>query len=54
VRLLRGEKKDYVLKFTVPDGYERITVEPSARYPAIVWSADGETWHDDSARTIRW
>jgi hypothetical protein len=54
MRLLRGEKKDFVLKFVVPDGYERLTVEPSARYPAIVWTADGETWHDDSARTIRW
>ena len=31
--LLRGEKKDYVLRFTVPTGYERVTIEPSARYP---------------------
>jgi hypothetical protein len=52
--LLRGEKKDYVLKFTVPAGYERVTVEPSARYPAVTWTAGGQTWQDNSARTVRW
>ena len=52
--ILRGEKKDYVLTFTVPTGYEQVTVEPSARYPAVTWAADGQIWRDDSARTIRW
>jgi Protein of unknown function (DUF4012) len=54
VRLLQGEKKDFVLRFTVPTGYERVTIEPSSRYPAIVWSAGTEIWHDNSARTITW
>ena len=54
MQLFRGEKKDFVLTFTVPDGYERVTVEPSGRYPAVVWAADGETWRDNSARTLRW
>ncbi len=53
IQLLRDAKKDYVLKFTVPRGYEHVTIEPSARYPAVTWSADGQTWQDDSARTIR-
>ncbi len=52
--LLRGEKKDYLLKFTVPTGYEHVTIEPSARYPSVTWTADGETWQDNSARQIRW
>ena len=54
MRLLRGEKKDYSLKFTVPAGYEHVTIEPSARYPSVTWTADGETWQDNSARQIRW
>ena len=49
MQLLRGEKKDYVLTFTVPDGYEHVTIEPSARYPTVTWAADGEIWHDNSA-----
>jgi hypothetical protein len=53
-RLLRGEKKDYLLKFTVPSGFEHVTIEPSARYPSVTWTADGETWQDNSARQIRW
>ncbi len=52
--LFRGDKKDYVLKFTVPDGYERVTIESSARYPAITWAAGTEIWQDNSARTITW
>jgi hypothetical protein len=54
MRLLQGEKKDFVLRFTVPTGYERVTIEPSARYPAIVWSYGTEIWRDNSARTITW
>jgi hypothetical protein len=53
-RLLRGEKKDYLLKFTVPSGYEHVTIEPSARHPSVTWTAGGETWQDNSARQIRW
>jgi hypothetical protein len=54
IALLRGEKKDYVLKFIVPAGYAHVTVEPSARYPAVTWTAGRQTWQDDSARTLRW
>jgi hypothetical protein len=54
MRLLQGQQQDFVLKFKVPTGYERVTIEPSARYPAIVWSADNQIWRDNSARTITW
>lgn len=54
MQLFRGEQKDFTLTFRVPEGYERVTIEPSGRYPAIVWAAGSETWRDDSARTIRW
>lgn len=52
--LLRGEKRDYLLRFTVPAGYGHVTIEPSSRYPAMTWTAGGQTWQDNSARTIRW
>ncbi|HEY3725332.1 MAG TPA: DUF4012 domain-containing protein [Acidimicrobiia bacterium] len=54
IQVFRGEKKDYTLTFQVPSGYEHVTIEPSARYPAVTWTANGQTWEDDSARTIRW
>ena len=54
VILLRGARQDATLRFTVPKGYEQVTIEPSARYPAVTWAADGQTWQDDSARTIGW
>jgi hypothetical protein len=54
MQLFRGEQKDFVLRFRVPDGYEHVTIEPSGRYPAITWAAGDEIWQDDSAREIRW
>ncbi len=36
----------------LPEGYEHVTIEPSARYPAVTWTAGGQTWQDNSARTI--
>ncbi len=54
MQLFRGEQKDYTLSFQVPTGYEHVTIEPSSRYPTVTWTADGQTWQDNSARTIRW
>jgi hypothetical protein len=54
IGLLRGEQKQYVLRFHLPEGYEHLTVEPSARYPEITWTAGGKPWVDDNARTVRW
>ena len=52
--LLRGEQKQFVLRFQLPGGYEHLTIEPSARYPAITWTAGGQPWMDNSARPLRW
>jgi hypothetical protein len=54
IQLFRGDTKDYTLTFQIPTGYEHVTIEPSARYPAVTWTADGQTWQDNSSRTIRW
>ena len=37
--LLRGQSGTYTLRFTVPKGYEHLEVVPSARYPAIDYTA---------------
>jgi hypothetical protein len=68
IRLLRGEQGQYVLTFRLPEGYEHLTVEPSARYPSVTWTVAGrdsecgdgtdpepcEPWSDDDAMTVRW
>jgi hypothetical protein len=54
VRLLRGEQRQYVLRFTLPEGFDRLTVEPSARYPAVGWTDGARTWVDDNSREISW
>jgi hypothetical protein len=43
-----------VLRFEVPGRYERATIEPSARYPAVIWAYRSQVWRDNSARTITW
>ncbi len=52
--VLRGEQRQFVLRFRLPGGYEHLTIEPSARYPAITWTAGGQPWQDNSARPVRW
>jgi hypothetical protein len=54
MQVMRGASADFTLTFTVPPGYEHVTIEPSSRYPTVTWTADGKTWQDNSARTIRW
>ncbi len=51
-RIDSGEVARYVVRFTLPNGSERLTVEPSARVPAAHWSLDGQRWYDVAARTI--
>jgi hypothetical protein len=68
IKLLRGEQGRYTLKFRLPEGYEHLTVEPSARYPEVTWAVAGpdsrcgddpdpepcEPWSDDEAMTVSW
>lgn len=54
MRVLRGETKQYTLRFTVPKGYETLEVVPSARYPAIRYHAGPETWDDDGPHPLHW
>jgi hypothetical protein len=54
IQLLRGEQKQYVLRFRLPEGYGHVTVEPSARYPSVTWTAGAKPWSDEAARTLSW
>lgn len=54
IQLFRGETREYLLRFTVPRGYEVLRIGPSARYPGVAWTAGSQRWHDDVVRTIRW
>ena len=52
--LLRGQAGTYTLRFTVPKGFEHLVVLPSARYPAIGYTAGSKQWSDDGPHTVRW
>ena len=54
IRLLRGTAGTYTLRFKVPTGYERLDVTPSARYPAIKYTAGKVHWDDDGPRPLNW
>ena len=52
--LLRGQAATFTLRFTVPKGAEHLEVVPSARYPAIGYSAGARSWSDDGPHTLSW
>ena len=54
VGLLRGESKTYTAEFTVPANLHGLQVVPSARFPAIAYTAGTDTWSDDGPHPIRW
>jgi len=54
IDLLRGQAGTYTVRFTVPKGYEHLQVLPSARYPAIGYSAGTKKWSDDGPRRVAW
>lgn len=52
-RLKRGAETTLVLRFRLSNAGQ-LTVEPSARVPAITWHAQGLTWKDGERRQVRW
>jgi hypothetical protein len=54
IRLLRGQSGTYTLRFTVPRSEQRLEVVPSARYPAVGYTAGAKKWSDDGPRTVAW
>lgn len=51
-RVLRDSSRDFVLSFEVPDASSKISVRPSARVPATLWSYRGVEWRDEESRSI--
>lgn len=48
--LARGERRTVVLRFHLPDGWDRVVVEPSARVPVVSWRHGSASWQDSSSR----
>lgn len=54
VRVERGATQTAVVRFRLPTGMRDLTVEPSARVPAVAWSAEGQTWDSGPRRQLEW
>ena len=54
VQIPRGTSLSVVTTFTAPRSQRSLLFAPSARVPAIAWSAPGLAWSDDIARRVKW
>jgi hypothetical protein len=54
VEVPRGSSRRVVAQFVVPRGIRSLRFAPSARVPAVLWSAPHLGWSDDHARTVVW
>ena len=54
VQIPRGTSLSVVATFTTPQSQRSLLFAPSARVPAIAWTAPGLAWSDDIARSVRW
>jgi hypothetical protein len=52
--LERGGHRSIVARFRLPGRSGTMRVEPSARYPSIVWQSGAVHWSDTSARVVTW
>jgi Protein of unknown function (DUF4012) len=52
VEVPRGKSLRVVARFAVPEGDPSLVFAPSARVPAIAWSAPQLAWNDDVARRV--
>jgi hypothetical protein len=53
-RLARGAERVVTLTFELPEGFRALTVEPSARVPAITWHFGPMTWQDFAPERREW
>ncbi|MFT7645585.1 MAG: hypothetical protein ACI8Y4_000316 [Candidatus Poriferisodalaceae bacterium] len=44
--LAPGESSLVEVRFVLPEGFDTLSLEPSARWPAINWHINGETYAD--------
>ena len=50
----RDETRTIVVRFQLPGPTGSIRVEPSARVPALEWTAAGQSWTDSGPRLVTW
>ena len=54
LRLVAGAESELTLQFALPEDQRQLVVEPSARVPAIQWTAGDLEWEDDTPKIVRW
>lgn len=54
LEVARDRPRIVVVRFRLPDGADRLRVEPSARVPLVEWSSSGEEWADDHGHVVEW
>jgi hypothetical protein len=52
IRVLAGEHGSYTVRFTVPEGYDTLRIEPSARTPKVTWTDGTRRFEDSRAEEI--
>ncbi len=52
VTVRRGETVEVTVDAVLPEGVDRLTLEPSARIPGTRWTVDGEVHEIDHRRTV--
>ena len=54
IQVARGSSLTVVARFTLPKRVRSMVFAPSARVPAIAWTAPSLTWSDDVGRRVQW
>jgi hypothetical protein len=54
VEIPRGGTEELVVRFRLPPDDRVLRIEPSARIPAITWTAWNHTWEDTRPRYVAW
>jgi hypothetical protein len=54
VTVARGESVEYVVRFQLRGDHGMVRFEPSARVPAVAWTAPGMRFTDDKPHVLRW
>ena len=54
VTVLRGESKTVTFRFRLAAPSGQLLVEPSARVPAVSWTAPGGSWKSGESRRVSW
>ena len=52
--LAAEQRRTFTVRFELPPGTRRVTVEPSARVPPVAWRAEGRSFDDVLEKGISW